>query len=136
MAIGEPMDKPRIFLGSSGKQAKLLQALTRGLENVAPSLALFIFSAVFATIALGEIPMANRVKSTTMEPSTETIEIHHTIRCRGLPAPLLLLPFPRPPIVLRDRAIKYVPEFGDVLQEAGVKLQTVGILLPQYERLH
>src|SRR5688500_7282096 len=35
MAIGEPMDKPRIFLGSSGKQAKLLQALTRGLEDVA-----------------------------------------------------------------------------------------------------
>ena len=29
------MDKPRIFLGSSGKQAKLLQALTRGLEGVA-----------------------------------------------------------------------------------------------------
>src|SRR5215217_6007039 len=29
------MDKPRIFLGSSGKQAKLLQALTRGLEPVA-----------------------------------------------------------------------------------------------------
>jgi len=29
------MDKPRIFLGSSGKQTKLLQALTRGLENVA-----------------------------------------------------------------------------------------------------
>jgi hypothetical protein len=29
------MEKPRIFLGSSGKQAKLLQALTRGLENVA-----------------------------------------------------------------------------------------------------
>jgi hypothetical protein len=29
------MDKPRIFLGSSGKQAKLLQALTRGLEEVA-----------------------------------------------------------------------------------------------------
>ena len=29
------MDKPRIFLGSSGKQAKLLQALTRGLEAVA-----------------------------------------------------------------------------------------------------
>jgi len=28
------MDKPRIFLGSSGKQAKLLQALTRGLEGV------------------------------------------------------------------------------------------------------
>jgi hypothetical protein len=28
------MDKPRIFLGSSGKQAKLLQALTRGLEEV------------------------------------------------------------------------------------------------------
>jgi hypothetical protein len=28
------MDKPRIFLGSSGKQAKLLQALTRGLEDV------------------------------------------------------------------------------------------------------
>jgi len=28
-------DKPRIFLGSSGKQAKLLQALTRGLEDVA-----------------------------------------------------------------------------------------------------
>ena len=27
--------KPRIFLGSSGKQAKLLQALTRGLEDVA-----------------------------------------------------------------------------------------------------
>src|SRR5882762_6989429 len=29
------MNKPRIFLGSSGKQAKLLQALTRGLEEVA-----------------------------------------------------------------------------------------------------
>ena len=29
------MDKPRIFLGSSGKQTKLLQALTRGLEGVA-----------------------------------------------------------------------------------------------------
>jgi hypothetical protein len=29
------MDKPRIFLGSSGKQAKLVQALTRGLEDVA-----------------------------------------------------------------------------------------------------
>ncbi len=29
------MDKPRIFLGSSGKQAKLLAALTRGLEDVA-----------------------------------------------------------------------------------------------------
>jgi hypothetical protein len=29
------MDKPRIFLGSSGKQQKLLQALTRGLEDLA-----------------------------------------------------------------------------------------------------
>src|SRR3954452_24194017 len=29
------MEKPRIFLGSSGKQAKLLSALTRGLEDVA-----------------------------------------------------------------------------------------------------
>ena len=29
------MDKPRIFLGSSGKQAKLLQALTRGLDEIA-----------------------------------------------------------------------------------------------------
>jgi hypothetical protein len=29
------MDKPRIFLGSSGKQAKLLSALTRGLADVA-----------------------------------------------------------------------------------------------------
>jgi hypothetical protein len=29
------MAKPRIFLGSSGEQAKLLQALTRGLEDVA-----------------------------------------------------------------------------------------------------
>jgi Predicted nucleotide-binding protein containing TIR-like domain len=29
------MNKPRIFLGSSGKQAKLLQAITRGLEGVA-----------------------------------------------------------------------------------------------------
>src|SRR5690349_22323131 len=29
------MDKPRIFLGSSGEQEKLLQALTRGLEDVA-----------------------------------------------------------------------------------------------------
>jgi predicted nucleotide-binding protein len=27
--------KPRIFLGSSGKQAKLVQALTRGLADVA-----------------------------------------------------------------------------------------------------
>src|SRR6185295_13438188 len=31
----ESMNKPRIFLGSSGKQEKLLQALTRGLEDVA-----------------------------------------------------------------------------------------------------
>jgi hypothetical protein len=31
----ERMNKPRIFLGSSGKQEKLLQALTRGLEDVA-----------------------------------------------------------------------------------------------------
>ena len=29
------MNKPRLFLGSSGKQEKLLQALTRGLEDVA-----------------------------------------------------------------------------------------------------
>src|SRR6187402_775414 len=29
------MGKPRIFLGTSGKQAKMLQALTRGLEDVA-----------------------------------------------------------------------------------------------------
>ena len=29
------MDKPRIFLGSSGQQTKLLQALTRGLSEVA-----------------------------------------------------------------------------------------------------
>src|SRR5437868_98919 len=29
------MDKPRIFLGSSGQQATLLDALTRGLEEVA-----------------------------------------------------------------------------------------------------
>jgi hypothetical protein len=29
------MDRPRIFLGSSGKQVKLLQALTRGLQDVA-----------------------------------------------------------------------------------------------------
>src|SRR5437667_10393701 len=32
---GGRMDKPRIFLGSSGQQEKLLQALTRGLEDVA-----------------------------------------------------------------------------------------------------
>jgi hypothetical protein len=29
------MNRPRIFLGSSGKQAKLLQAITRGLQDVA-----------------------------------------------------------------------------------------------------
>src|SRR5262245_16768335 len=29
------MEKPRIFLGSSGQQQKLVQALTRGLEDVA-----------------------------------------------------------------------------------------------------
>ena len=29
------MNKPRIFLGSSGKQTKLLQAIKRGLEDVA-----------------------------------------------------------------------------------------------------
>ena len=33
--IESRMNKPRIFLGSSGKQAKLLQAITRGLEDVA-----------------------------------------------------------------------------------------------------
>ncbi|HKR56506.1 MAG TPA: TIR domain-containing protein, partial [Gemmatimonadales bacterium] len=32
---GGSMGKPRIFLGSSGKQEKLLQALTRGLDDVA-----------------------------------------------------------------------------------------------------
>lgn len=31
----DAMDKPRIFLGSSGKQEKLLQALTRGLDDIA-----------------------------------------------------------------------------------------------------
>src|SRR6267142_1966786 len=34
-AFERTMDKPRIFLGSSGKQEKLLQALTRGLEGIA-----------------------------------------------------------------------------------------------------
>ena len=29
------MNKPRIFLGSSGKQGKLLQAITRGLKDIA-----------------------------------------------------------------------------------------------------
>src|SRR3989449_9269930 len=29
------MNMPRVFLGSSGKQAKLLQAIARGLEDVA-----------------------------------------------------------------------------------------------------
>ena len=29
------MDKPRLFLGSSGQQEKLLQALTRGLSDIA-----------------------------------------------------------------------------------------------------
>ena len=29
------MDRPRIFLGSSGKQAELLEAITRGLEDIA-----------------------------------------------------------------------------------------------------
>jgi predicted nucleotide-binding protein len=29
------MEKPCIFLGSSGKQEKLLQALTRGLQDIA-----------------------------------------------------------------------------------------------------
>jgi hypothetical protein len=33
--VKEQMNKPRIFLGSSGKQEKLLAALTRGLEAVA-----------------------------------------------------------------------------------------------------
>src|SRR6266481_6207270 len=33
--LEERMDKPRIFLGSSGKQANLLLALTRGLEEIA-----------------------------------------------------------------------------------------------------
>ena len=29
------MEKPRIFLGSSGKQKDLLETLTRGLEDIA-----------------------------------------------------------------------------------------------------
>src|SRR5262245_51709794 len=33
--MGTRMNKPRIFLGSSGEQAELLQALTAGLEDVA-----------------------------------------------------------------------------------------------------
>ena len=32
--LEEQMNKPRIFLGSSGKQEKLLEALTRGLEDI------------------------------------------------------------------------------------------------------
>src|SRR4030095_9792685 len=35
LLLGGMMEKPRIFLGSSGKQQKLLQALTRGLEDIA-----------------------------------------------------------------------------------------------------
>jgi hypothetical protein len=35
LPLGEGTDKPRIFLGSSGKQEKLLEALTSGLEDVA-----------------------------------------------------------------------------------------------------
>jgi len=35
LLLEEPMNKPRIFLASSGKQGKLIQALTRGLEDVA-----------------------------------------------------------------------------------------------------
>ena len=35
VAAEERISRPRIFLGSSGKQSKLLQALTRGLEDVA-----------------------------------------------------------------------------------------------------
>src|SRR6266576_3344088 len=34
-AISDRLMKPRIFLGSSGQQERLLQALTRGLEDVA-----------------------------------------------------------------------------------------------------
>jgi hypothetical protein len=33
--LEEGTEKPRIFLGSSGKQEKLVKALTRGLETVA-----------------------------------------------------------------------------------------------------
>ena len=33
--VASSMNKPRIFLGSSGKQAKLLQAIARGLEDLA-----------------------------------------------------------------------------------------------------
>jgi len=33
-------------------------------------------------------------------------------------------------IVLRDRDIKYVPEFGDVLKEGGTKLMKVGFRSP------
>src|SRR5688572_9391468 len=33
-SVGRPM-RPRIFLGSSGQQEKLLQALTRGLQDLA-----------------------------------------------------------------------------------------------------
>jgi hypothetical protein len=35
LLFGGIMDKPRIFLGSSAQQGKLLQALTRGLEDLA-----------------------------------------------------------------------------------------------------
>jgi hypothetical protein len=35
MSFGSVVDKPRLFLGSSGKQEKLLQALTRGLGDIA-----------------------------------------------------------------------------------------------------
>src|SRR5262249_30729518 len=33
--MNRALSKPRIFLGSSGKQAKLIRAITRGLEDVA-----------------------------------------------------------------------------------------------------
>src|SRR3712207_8271552 len=35
ISLGEHMDRPRIFLGSSGSQAKFLQALARGLGQSA-----------------------------------------------------------------------------------------------------
>ena len=33
--MSRALNKPRIFLGSSGKQAKLIQAITRGIEDIA-----------------------------------------------------------------------------------------------------
>ena len=70
------MDKPRIFLGSSGKQEKLLESLARGLEEVAAQLEGFE-----PQVALVDIRL----------PDMDGLELIRRIRQRDCDFPIIVL---------------------------------------------